>query len=158
MLNLLRSMVGTVALAGAITIGAMGFTDSSASARHGHGSSHAHSGSHGKHSFRHVGKHRLASHHRKHWHRWHHRRHYHYAWRSRSYPYGYVSSRSARYVAPSYAASTVSSTSAPGDCNCLTKEYLPDGGALFKDLCTKEQATVSDGSSSVARGPSSKRE
>ncbi len=25
-------------------------------------------------------------------------------------------------------------------CNCLTKEYLPDGGVLFKDLCTKEEA------------------
>ena len=25
-------------------------------------------------------------------------------------------------------------------CNCLTKEYLPDGNILFKDLCTKEAA------------------
>jgi hypothetical protein len=25
-------------------------------------------------------------------------------------------------------------------CNCLTKEYLPDGTVLFKDLCTKEMA------------------
>lgn len=29
-------------------------------------------------------------------------------------------------------------TTAP--CNCLTKEYLPDGSVLFKDLCTKEAA------------------
>jgi hypothetical protein len=25
-------------------------------------------------------------------------------------------------------------------CNCLTKQYLPDGSVLFKDLCTKEAA------------------
>jgi hypothetical protein len=26
------------------------------------------------------------------------------------------------------------------NCNCLTKEYLPDGSVMFKDLCTKEAA------------------
>jgi hypothetical protein len=152
MFTTVRSMIGAVALAAAMTIGMIGFTTSSASAMHGHGHSHAHS-SHGKHSFRHVGKHRFASRHHKRWHRWHHRRHYHYAWRYRHYPYGYVSSGSAGYVAPSYAASMP----APGNCNCLTKEYLPDGSVLFKDLCTKEQASASDGSSSVARGLSSSR-
>jgi len=25
-------------------------------------------------------------------------------------------------------------------CTCLTKEYLPTGAVLFKDLCTKEFA------------------
>ena len=151
MFNTVRSMVGAVVTAAAISIGVMGFTTSSASARHG--SSHAHSSKHGKHSFRHVGKHRYASHHHKRWHRWHHRRHDHYAWRYRHYPYGYGSSASAGYVAPSYVASTPTSS----NCNCLTKEYLPDGSVLFKDLCTKEQASASDGSSSVARGPSSNR-
>jgi hypothetical protein len=27
-----------------------------------------------------------------------------------------------------------------GRCTCLTKQYLPDGSVLFKDLCTQEQA------------------
>jgi hypothetical protein len=32
-------------------------------------------------------------------------------------------------------------TAAPAaPCNCLTKQYLPDGSVLFKDLCTKEAA------------------
>jgi hypothetical protein len=31
-------------------------------------------------------------------------------------------------------------TTAAANCNCLTKEYLPDGSVLFKDLCTKEAA------------------
>jgi len=149
MFNSVRSMIGAVTLAAAVTIGMMGFTTSNASAMHGR--SHAHS-SHGKHSFRHVGKHRFASHHHKHWHRWHHR-HHRYAWRHWHYRNGYVSSGSAGYVAPSYAASTP----APASCNCLTKEYLPDGSVLFKDLCTKEQASASDGSSPVARGPSPSR-
>ena len=26
--------------------------------------------------------------------------------------------------------------------NCLVKEYLPDGNALFKDVCTKEEAVT----------------
>jgi hypothetical protein len=155
MFTTVRSMFGALALAAAMTIGIMGVSNSGASAMHGHSRSHAHSHSHGKHSIRHVGKHRFASHHHKRWHRWHHYRHYrhyHYAWRYRSYPHGYVSSGSDRYVTPSYAATTPS-----GNCNCLTKEYLPDGSVLFKDLCTKEQAATSDGSSSVARGPSSNR-
>jgi hypothetical protein len=29
---------------------------------------------------------------------------------------------------------------ADGTCNCLTKDYLPDGSVLFKDICTKEEA------------------
>jgi len=26
------------------------------------------------------------------------------------------------------------------NCNCLTKQYLPDGSILFADVCTKEEA------------------
>jgi hypothetical protein len=32
-----------------------------------------------------------------------------------------------------------------GDCNCLAKQYLPDGSVLFKDLCTKESAIARNG-------------
>jgi hypothetical protein len=28
-------------------------------------------------------------------------------------------------------------------CNCLTKDYLPDGSVMFKDLCTQEAAVAS---------------
>jgi hypothetical protein len=28
-------------------------------------------------------------------------------------------------------------------CSCLTKDYLPDGSVMFKDLCTKEAAVAS---------------
>jgi hypothetical protein len=29
---------------------------------------------------------------------------------------------------------------AEGPCNCLTKQYMPDGGVMFQDICTKESA------------------
>jgi hypothetical protein len=29
-----------------------------------------------------------------------------------------------------------------GTCNCLTKEYTPEGVVVFKDLCTKEMASA----------------
>jgi hypothetical protein len=32
-----------------------------------------------------------------------------------------------------------------GDCNCLVKQYLPNGSVLFKDLCTKESALSPNG-------------
>ena len=35
---------------------------------------------------------------------------------------------------------TVASTSYRPTGNCLTKQYMPDGSALFKDLCTSEFA------------------
>jgi hypothetical protein len=28
----------------------------------------------------------------------------------------------------------------PGNCNCLTKQYLDDGSVLFKDICKNEAA------------------
>jgi hypothetical protein len=31
---------------------------------------------------------------------------------------------------------------AEGTCNCLTKDYTPDGTVVFKDLCTKETASA----------------
>lgn len=47
-------------------------------------------------------------------------------------------------IEPVVATTTVSAPVAvqrtESTCNCLTKEYLPDGGVLFKDLCTKEEA------------------
>jgi hypothetical protein len=44
----------------------------------------------------------------------------------------------AQPVVTTVSAPVVQRVAAP--CNCLTKEYLPDGGILFKDLCTKEEA------------------
>jgi hypothetical protein len=32
-----------------------------------------------------------------------------------------------------------------GDCNCLVKQYLPNGSVLFRDLCTKESAIAPNG-------------
>jgi hypothetical protein len=29
-----------------------------------------------------------------------------------------------------------------GTCNCLTKDYTPEGTVVFKDLCTKEMASA----------------
>ena len=64
------------------------------------------------------------------WPRWPHwHRHHHRYW----IPYPViVGGGTAAYAA------TTTVRSAP--CNCLTKEYLPDGSVLFKDLCTKEAA------------------
>ena len=31
---------------------------------------------------------------------------------------------------------------AEGTCNCLTKDYTPEGQVVFKDLCTKEMASA----------------
>ncbi|HKA82024.1 MAG TPA: hypothetical protein VKD43_18430 [Xanthobacteraceae bacterium] len=70
-----------------------------------------------------------------HWHRHHHHRHW--------IPYPVIVGGGTT----AYAATTTVRT-AP--CNCLTKEYLPDGGVLFKDLCTKEMA-VSPSSISQAQ-------
>jgi hypothetical protein len=42
-----------------------------------------------------------------------------------------------------------------GNCNCLTKQYLNDGGVLFTDLCTKEAALASpDELKAQAQAPS----
>jgi hypothetical protein len=38
-----------------------------------------------------------------------------------------------------------------GTCNCLTKDYTPEGQVVFKDLCTKEMASAPvDGAPSQA--------
>ena len=31
---------------------------------------------------------------------------------------------------------------AEGTCNCLTKDYTPEGAVVFKDLCTQEMASA----------------
>lgn len=62
-------------------------------------------------------------------HPWHCRARY-VGWR----PYVYAAAPAV--VATAYAAPTVSR------CTCLTKEYLPDGSALFRDVCTKEEALM----------------
>jgi hypothetical protein len=62
--------------------------------------------------------------------------HYHHDWWVQWHRPHYV-------VEPVVATTTVSAPvvqRTESTCNCLTKEYLPDGGVLFKDLCTKEEA------------------
>ena len=63
-----------------------------------------------------------------------HHHHHHHDWRWWYARYRVVPvETSTTVVAPAVKA-------ADGNCNCLTKEYLPDGSVLFKDLCTKEAA------------------
>jgi hypothetical protein len=61
-----------------------------------------------------------------HWHVWH--RHLRF-WNGRPLVYGAVTPVAATIAAP-----------VAGRCNCLTKEYTPEGAVLFKDLCTNEAA------------------
>jgi hypothetical protein len=66
----------------------------------------------------------------------HHHHHHHRDWRWWYARYHYRTvpvETSSTVVAPAV-------TAAAPNCNCLTKEYLPDGSVLFKDLCTKEAA------------------
>jgi hypothetical protein len=43
-------------------------------------------------------------------------------------------------VVESVAASVAAPVQRTDNCNCLTKQYLPDGAVLFTDVCTKEEA------------------
>jgi len=62
------------------------------------------------------------------------------------YPWWYVGPNYVVDVEPETA--VVKSIAAPlaapvqrtDNCNCLTKQYLPDGAVLFTDVCTKEEA------------------
>jgi hypothetical protein len=68
--------------------------------------------------------------------------HRHHWWFARYRPY---------YVTPAVTTTAVSTPVVRNTCNCLTKEYLPDGSVLFKDLCTKEAAMASP--ETQAQGP-----
>jgi hypothetical protein len=65
-----------------------------------------------------------------HWHYWR----WHWAWRHHYWVPPVVAGGVVGGVAASYAATT------PNRCNCLTKEYTPEGAVVFKDLCTHEAA------------------
>ena len=93
-------------------------------------------------------------HHYRHW-RWY--GHYRYCnWYRGSYcsryPYYRYFYRYRTYSEPAYgtrdnddapAVRTMPVQAAPAKpANCLVKEYLPDGNALFKDVCTKEEAVT----------------
>ncbi len=47
-----------------------------------------------------------------------------------------------RSVTPSARSAYVARPVAEGTCNCLTKEYTPEGTVVFKDLCTQEMASA----------------
>jgi len=64
----------------------------------------------------------------------HHHHHHDWRWWYARYRYRVLPVETIKTVV----APTVSTATA--NCNCLTKEYLPDGSVLFKDLCTKEAA------------------
>ncbi len=51
-------------------------------------------------------------------------------WHFREHRFAYV--RPVGYVQPVV----------EGTCNCLTKDYTPEGQVVFKDLCTKEMASA----------------
>jgi hypothetical protein len=161
----LRCFFGVLALATVVSIGALASGTSDASARtlgshmHGHHSHHGH-GHHFRHSFRHIHSHRYHYRHYRHWHRYYrHYRHWHYR-HYRQYRHGHWWNRYSGYDRPYYSyrygrssgygdrAPSYSSAPAPRStepCNCLTKQYLPDGSILFKDLCTKEEAIARAG-------------
>jgi len=173
MRTFIRSLFGALAFAAVVIIGATALATSDATARplgshmhgHGHHGGHMHGGrhmhGHHGHSFRHFRSHRYHYRHYRHWHRhwhwrWHRYRHWHrynYWYRydrpyyryDHGYDYGY---RGYRY--PSYGSGGGSSAPAPTarqsePCNCLTKEYLPNGSVLFMDRCTKEEAIAPAG-------------
>ena len=58
----------------------------------------------------------------------------------------YISGR--YYVRP---VSYVAPVRIAGPCTCLTKEYTPEGVAVFKDLCTKEMASAALNNTDVAQ-------
>ena len=41
---------------------------------------------------------------------------------------------------PAFGSASVTTKPADAPCTCLTKRYLNDGSALFRDVCTKEAA------------------
>lgn len=75
-------------------------------------------------------------------HPWHCRARY-VAWR----PYVYAA------AAPAVVATAYAATPTVSRCTCLTKEYLPDGSALFRDLCTKEEALMPNPNLQTSEAP-----
>jgi hypothetical protein len=77
--------------------------------------------------------------HPPHWHwRWDH----HFTW-FRYQPIGYVVPSGGAPVVTSASpnpARTADAVQPQADARCLTKQYLPDGRAVFQDVCTHEEA------------------
>jgi hypothetical protein len=132
-----------------MTLGATALGGSGAYAGSGHsGGSHSGSSHHG-----HYG-------HGSHWSHYQHRYGHRYAHYYHRYPYWHHNHYAAwRYQRPyssnaSDDSDTDGAASAPAasrqPCNCLTKEYLPDGNVMFKDLCTKEEAMMTQEAPSPA--------
>jgi len=73
--------------------------------------------------------------------------HYHWAWWRHYhrpywvYPVAGVGEVDAAVAQPVVAAQPAAAV-ANNNCNCLTKNYLPDGSLMFKDLCTQEAAVA----------------
>jgi hypothetical protein len=120
-----------LALAAITALGVAALAPTSASALGGHGFGRGHVGhvgggmGHGRIGIRPIHRPIALPHLRPHW-RWH--------WRSRYVRFG-VPVVGATVIGAAYA-----TTPARPACTCLTKEYLPDGSLLFKDLCTNEAA------------------
>ena len=59
---------------------------------------------------------------------WYPHHDWHFGWRR---PY---------WIAPVVATAAYSAAPSWNRCNCLTKEYTPEGAVVFKDMCTNESA------------------
>lgn len=94
----------------------------------------------------------------RHMHRPHLVRHHHHGWCWR-HPWrcrpGYVGWRPYLYMAPAVVATAYATTPAVSRCTCLTKDYLPDGSVLFKDVCTREEALMPNPNTQTSQAPSS---
>ena len=117
-----------LALAAITALGVAALAPTSASALGGHGFGRGHVGhvgggmGHGRIGMRPIHRPIAVTHLRPHW-RWH--------WRGRYVGVPVVGAA----VTGAYVAAPARSA-----CTCLTKEYLPDGSLLFKDVCTNEAA------------------
>jgi hypothetical protein len=130
-----------LALAAITTLGVAALAPTSASAFGGHGGGFAR-GHVGSHIGGHVGgnagfsrahlnfgirTNRIVAH------------NYHWNWRWRTHRYyGFPVAVGGTVATGAVYAATPRAPAAT--CNCLTKEYLPDGSLLFKDVCTNEAA------------------
>jgi hypothetical protein len=140
-----------LALAAITALGVAALAPTSASAFGGRGGG-GHFGGHvgggqfgghfgGGHFGGHFGGERFVNNYHQHW-RWN--------WRRPGY-YGVPVAVGAATVATGAVYAAAPRTPAPS-CTCLTKEYLPDGSLLFKDVCTNE-AAMAAGNTQQAEAP-----
>jgi hypothetical protein len=82
---------------------------------------------------------------------WHWDRHYSHDW-FRYQPIGYVLPSGPAVSAGPSQVQAASQAQPQADARCLTKQYLPDGRAVFQDMCTHEEA-VTESNAAPTPGP-----